>query len=115
MTPAQYTTLKALAAADPVAQAYATDAGADDQAWADWLNTATTQYLWKTYTPGNVPSDGGGEKQSAGWAAVKKVISRIGTRAEMALATGAGTQAAPSTPDWEGVLSASEASSVRVA
>lgn len=176
MTPEQYAILNDLAAADPVAQAYVT--GADDYALADWLNTATTKYIWKTYTPGddvfdaitwanltpadtpdgtalwtnrallcqakqinlqimlqgkeriatgkasirtglsdallNVPSGASGATQSAGWAAVKAAISRIGTRAEMALATGAGTQASPATPGWEGVLSASEASTVRV-
>jgi len=63
----------------------------------------------------NVPSAAGGATQGAGWPAVKAAISRIGTRAEMALATGAGTQASPSTPAWEGKLSATEASSVRVA
>ena len=179
MTPAQYAILNDLAAADPVAQAYVTDAGADDQALADWLNAATTKYIWRTYTPGddvydaitwanltpadapdgtalwtnralmcqakqinlqimlqgkervatakpnirnslsdallNVPSAAGGATQGAGWPAVKAAISRIGTRAEMALATGAGTQASPSTPAWEGKLSATEASSVRVA
>jgi hypothetical protein len=62
----------------------------------------------------NVPSGASGATQSAGWAAVKSVISRIGTRAEMALATGAGTQASPSTPAWEGMFTASEASAVRV-
>lgn len=179
MTPEQYAILNDLAAADPVAQAYVTDAGADDQALADWLNAATTKYIWRTYTPGddvydaitwasltpadapdgtalwtnralmcqakqinlqiilqgkeriatvkentraglsdallNVPSGVGGTMQGAGWVAVKKAISRIGTRAEIALATGAGTQASPSTPAWEGILSASEASTVRVA
>ena len=179
MTPEQYAILNDLAAADPVAQAYVTDAGADDQALADWLNAATTKYIWRTYTPGddvydaitwanltpadapdgtalwtnralmcqakqinlqimlqgkeriatakattraglsdallNVPSGASGATQSAGWATVKSVISRIGTRAEIALATGAGTQASPSTPAWEGILSASEASTVRVA
>lgn len=91
MTPEQYAILNDLAAADPVAQAYVTDALL------------------------NVPSAAGGATQGAGWAAVKAAISRIGTRAEMALATGAGTQASPATPAWEGILSASEASTVRVA
>jgi len=62
----------------------------------------------------NVPSAAGGATQGAGWPAVKAAISRIGTRAEMALATGAGTQASPSTPAWEGMFTASEASAVRV-
>jgi len=179
MTPEQYSALKALAAADPVAQAYVTDQGADDVALADWLNTQTTKYIWCTYTRAddvfdaitwanltpidaadgtagytnrallcqakqinlqimlqgkdriatgkasiraglsdallNVPSAAGGETQSAGWAAVKAAISRIGTRAEMALAKGAGTQAAPSTAGWEGNLTPAEASTVRVA
>lgn len=179
MTPEQYSALKVLAAADPVAQAYVTDQGANDYALAAWLNTQTTKYIWCTYThvddvfdaitwanltPAdaadgtagytnrallcqakqlnlqlmlqgkdrvatgkasiraglsdallNVPSAAGGATQSAGWAAVKGVISRLGTRAEMALATGSGTQASPSTAGWEGNLTPSEASTVRVA
>lgn len=74
LTPAQCTTLKALAMAD---------------------QTAATQ--------------------SAGWAAVKAVISRFGTRAEMALATGAGTQAAPSTPAFDGQLGYMEIPPIRTA
>ena len=179
MTPEQYSALKVLAAADPVAQAYVTDQGANDYALAAWLNTQTTKYIWNTYTRAddvfeaitwanltpvdtadataeytnrallcqakqinlqimlqgkdriatgkasiraglsdsllNVPSGAGGATQSAGWAAVKAAISRIGTRAEMALATGAGTRASPAVAGWEGELSPSEASTVRVA
>ena len=179
MTPEQYAILNDLAAADPVAQAYVTDAGADDQALADWLNTATTQYIWRTYTPGddvydaitwanltpadapdgtalwtnralmcqakqinlqimlqgkeriatakpnirsslsdallNVPSAAGGATQGAGWATVKSVISRIGTSAEMALATGAGTQGSPSAPSFDGTISAYDAQMIRTA
>ena len=178
-TPEQNTILKALAAADPIAQAWVNDATADDQALADWLNTDTTKYIWKTFTPSddvfneiagakmtpvdapdgttlwtnralmcqakqlniqtllqgkdrlatskanirntlsdallNVPSGANGVAQSAGWAGVKAVISRIATRAEVALATGTGTQASPANPGWEGIISAGEASSVRVA
>ena len=62
----------------------------------------------------NVPSGAGGATQSAGWAAVKAVISRIATRAEIALATGAGTQSTPSVPGYEGNISPLEASTVRV-
>lgn len=50
-TPAQNTILKALAAADPTAQAWVNDATADDQALADWLNTDTTKYIRRIYTP----------------------------------------------------------------
>ena len=50
MTPEQYSALKALAAADPVAQAYVTDQGADDVALADWLNDANHEiYLVHIY------------------------------------------------------------------
>jgi len=179
MTPEQYAILNDLAAADPVAQAYVTDAGADDQALADWLNAATTKYIWRTYTPGddvydaitwanltpadapdgtalwtnrallcqakqinlqimlqgkeriatakpnirnslsdallNVPSAAGGATQGAGWPAVKAAISRIGTRAEMALATGAGTQGSPSVPSFDGTISAYDAQMIRTA
>lgn len=45
----------------------------------------------------NVPSAAGGNKQSAGWAAVKTTISRIATRAEKLFATGAGSVASPGT------------------
>lgn len=178
-TPEQNTILKALAAADPIAQAWVNDATADDQALADWLNTDTTKYIWKTFTPSddvfneivganmtpvdapdgttlwtnralmcqakqlniqtllqgkdrlatskanirntlsdallNVPSGANGVAQSAGWAGVKAVISRIATRAEVALATGTGTKASPATPEWEGIIDAGQASSVRVA
>ena len=45
----------------------------------------------------NVPSAAGGNKQSAGWAAVKDAISRIATRAEKLFATGTGSVASPGT------------------
>ncbi len=63
----------------------------------------------------NVPSGASGATQSAGWAAVKSVISRIGTRAEMALATGAGTQGSPSAPSFDGTISAYDAQMIRTA
>ena len=63
----------------------------------------------------NVPSAAGGATQGAGWAAVKAVISRIGTRAEMALATGAGTQGSPSVPSFDGTISAYDAQMIRTA
>ncbi len=63
----------------------------------------------------NVPSGASGATQSAGWAAVKSVISRIGTRAEMALATGAGTQGSPSVPSFDGTISAYDAQMIRTA
>lgn len=63
----------------------------------------------------NVPSGASGATQSAGWATVKSVISRIGTRAEMALATGAGTQGNPSVPSFDGTISAYDAQMIRTA
>lgn len=165
LTPAQCTTLKALAMADQTAAALI--AAGNDIALADWFNTPTANYIWRSSVPVdevfdaitwanltpvdapdgsavytnrallcqskqislqillkgervaaakaavrgglsdallNVPSGAAGAAQSAGWAAVKGVISRFGTRAEMALATGAGTQAAPSTPAFDGRL-----------
>jgi len=63
----------------------------------------------------NVPSGASGATQSAGWATVKSVISRIGTRAEMALATGAGTQGSPSVPSFDGTISAYDAQMIRTA
>lgn len=166
LTPAQCTTLKALAMADQTAAALI--AAGNDIALADWFNTPTANYIWRSSVPVdevfdaitwanltpvdvpdgsaaytnrallcqakqinlqillqgrervaaakaavrgglsdallNVPSGAAGAAQSAGWAAVKAVISRLGTRAEIALATGAGTQAAPSTPAFDGQL-----------
>lgn len=63
----------------------------------------------------NVPSGAGGALQSAGWAAVKGAISRLATRAESALAIGAGTQAAPSTPAYDGNLGYMEIPPIRTA
>lgn len=63
----------------------------------------------------NVPSGASGATQSAGWATVKSVISRIGTRAEMALAPGAGTQGSPSVPSFDGTISAYDAQMIRTA
>jgi hypothetical protein len=63
----------------------------------------------------NVPSAAGGATQGAGWPAVKSVISRIGTRAEMALAPGAGTQGSPSVPSFDGTISAYDAQMIRTA
>ncbi len=166
LTPAQCTTLKALAMADQTAAALI--AAGNDIALADWFNTPTANYIWRSSVPVdevfdaitwanltpvdvpdgsaaytnrallcqakqinlqillqgrervaaakasvrgclsdallNVPSGAAGAAQSAGWAAVKAVISRFGTRAEIALASGAGTQASPSTPAFDGQL-----------
>ena len=177
LTPAQCTTLKALAMADQTAAALI--AAGNDIALADWFNTPTANYIWRTSVPAdevfdaiiwanltpvdapdgsaaytnrallcqakqinlqtmlqgreriagakatiraglsdallNVPSGVAGATQSAGWAAVKAVISRFGTRAEMALATGAGTQAAPSTPAFDGQLGYMEIPPIRTA
>ena len=63
----------------------------------------------------NVPSGAGGAVQSAGWAAVKGVLSRFATRAEAALASGAGTQAAPSTPAFDGQLGYMEMPAIKAA
>lgn len=63
----------------------------------------------------NVPSGVGGALQSAGWAAVKGVLSRFATRAEAVLASGAGTQAAPSTPAYDGNLGYMEIPPIRTA
>jgi hypothetical protein len=177
LTPAQCTTLKALAMADQTAAALI-DAG-NDIALADWFNTQTANYIWRSSVPVdevfdaitwanltpvdvpdgsaaytnrallcqakqinlqillqgrervaaakaavrgglsdallNVPSGVAGATQSAGWAAVKSVISRLGTRAEMALASGAGTQAAPSTPAFDGQLGYMEMPAIKAA
>jgi len=61
----------------------------------------------------NVPSGAGGATQGAGWAAVKAALTRFATRAEAALATGAGTQAAPSTMTHDGNLSSNDAMLIR--
>ena len=177
LTPAQCTTLKALAMADQTAAALI--AAGNDIALADWFNTPTANYIWRSSVPVdevfdaitwanltpvdvpndtatytnrallcqakqinlqillqgrervaaakasvrgclsdallNVPSGVAGATQSAGWAAVKAVISRLGTRAEMALASGAGTQAAPSTPAFDGMISYMEIPPIRTA
>ena len=63
----------------------------------------------------NVPSGVSGATQSAGWAAVKTVLSRLATRAEAALASGSGTQAAPSTPAFDGMISYMEIPPIRTA
>lgn len=63
----------------------------------------------------NVPSGVAGATQSAGWASVKAVLSRFATRAEAALATGAGTQAAPSTPAFDGNLNYMEIPAIKAA
>lgn len=63
----------------------------------------------------NVPSGVGGATQSAGWAAVKTALSRFATRAEAALATGAGTQASPSTPAFDGMLYYPDIPAIRTA
>lgn len=63
----------------------------------------------------NVPSGVAGATQSAGWASVKAVLSRFAKRAEAALATGAGTQAAPSTPAYDGNLNYMEIPAIRTA
>lgn len=177
LTPAQCTTLKALAMADQTA-ATLIEAG-NDPALADWFNTPTANYIWRSSVPVdevsdaitwanltpvdvpdssaaytnrallcqakqinlqillqgrervaaakaavrgglsdallNVPSGVAGATQSAGWAAVKAVISRLGTRAEIALASGAGTQAAPSTPAFDGTLHYMEMPAIKAA
>jgi len=67
----------------------------------------------------NVPSAAGGTTQSAGWAAVKTVLTRFATRAEepfaVAKAVGSGTLAAPYALDWEGRISSDDASYIRMA
>lgn len=63
----------------------------------------------------NVPSGTGGVTQSAGWAGVKLALSRFATRAEAALATGAGTQASPSTPAFDGMLYYPDIPAIRTA
>jgi len=177
LTPAQCTTLKALAMADQTAAALI--AAGNDMALADWFNTPTTTWIWRTSVPAdevfdaitwanltpvdapdgsatytnrallcqakqinlqimlqgreriagakatirsglsdallNVPSGAGGALQSAGWAAVKGVLSRFATRAEAALATGLGTQAAPSTPAFDGQIGYMEIPPIRTA
>jgi hypothetical protein len=52
----------------------------------------------------NVPSGSGGATQSAGWAAVKSVLTRQSTRGEKLFATGAGTIASPSSLVFEGAV-----------
>lgn len=177
LTPAQCTTLKALAMADQTAAALI--AAGNDIALADWFNTPTTTWIWRSSVPAdevfdaitwanltpvdapdgsaaytnrallcqakqtnlqimlqgreriagakatiraglsdallNVPSGAGGALQSAGWAAVKGVLSRFATRAEAALATGLGTQAAPSTPTFDGQIGYMEIPPIRTA
>ena len=61
----------------------------------------------------NVPSAAGGAPQSAGWAAVKAAISRFATRAEKSMATGAGTQAAPSRLGFDGMVSSNDCITIR--
>ena len=165
LTPAQCTTLKALAMADQTAAALI--AAGNDMGLADWFNTPTANYIWRSSVPVDevfdaitwanltpvdvpdssaaytnrallcqakqinlqillqgrervsgakatiraglsdallkVPSGASGAEQSAGWAAVKAVLSRFATRAEAALAPN-GTQAAPATPVFDGML-----------
>ena len=177
MTPTQAQTLKALAMADQTAAALI--AAGNDTGLADWFNTPTTSYIWRSSVPVdevfdaitwanltpvdvpdgsaaytnrallcqakqinlqimlqgreriagakatiraglsdallNVPSGVGGAIQSAGWASVKAVLSRFATRAEAALATGAGTQAAPSTPAFDGQLGYMEMPAIKAA
>lgn len=177
LTITQQQTLKALAIADPTAAALITQG--NDTGLADWFNTPTTTWIWRTSVPAdevldaiawanltpvdapdgtqlysnrlkaciskqinlqillqgrerisgakatiraglsdallNVPSGAGGATQSAGWAAVKGVLSRFATRAEAALATGLGTQAAPSTPAFDGQIGYMEIPPIRTA
>lgn len=177
LTPAQCSTLKALALADPAAAALI-EIG-NDMGLADWFNTPTANYIWRSSVPVdevldainwsaltpadaadgtpeytnrallcqakqinlqillqgreriagakatiraglsdallNVPSGAAGATQSAGWAAVKIVISRFGTNAEIALASGAGTQAAPSAPTFDGMVTANDCITIRSA
>jgi len=177
LTPAQCTTLKALAMADQTAAALI--AAGNDTGLADWFNTPTTSWIWRTSVPGdevfdaiawsaltpadtpdgsatytnrallcqakqinlqillqgreriagakatiraglsdallNVPSGASGAIQSAGWAAVKGVLSRLATRAEAALASGTGTQASPATPAFDGMISYMEIPPIRTA
>lgn len=61
----------------------------------------------------NVPSAAGGAAQSAGWAAVKSAISRFATRAEESMATGSGTQAAPSLLGFDGMVSSNDCITIR--
>lgn len=177
MTPAQASTLKALAMADQTAAALISIG--NDMGLADWFNEPTATWIWRTSVPAdevfdaiswanltpadapdgtaqytnralqcqakqinlqiilqgreriagakatiraglsdallNVPSGAGGALQSAGWAGVKAVLSRLATRAEAALASGAGTQAAPSTPAFDGMLHFMEIPAIREA
>lgn len=176
LTPAQNTILKALAVADLTAAALI-EAG-NDPALADWFNTPTSNYIWRTSVPTDevldaitwayltpsdppdgtaaytnrallcqakqinlqimlqgrervsgakatiraglsdallkVPSGASGAEQSAGWAAVKGVLSRFATRAEAALAPN-GTQAAPATPVFDGMLSWADMPAIKAA
>ena len=59
------------------------------------------------------PTAAGGAPQSAGWAAVKAAISRLATRAEESMATGAGTQAAPSLLGFDGMVSSNDCIAIR--
>lgn len=190
MTPSQASTLKALALADQTATDLITIG--NDVALAEWFNTPTTTYVWRTSVPTdevfdaiiwanltpvdppagtpeggdlppagvsdgaqlyanrlgiciakqnnlqillqgkervasskatiraglsdallNVPSAAGGATQSAGWAAVKSVLSRFATRAEAALATGAGTQASPSLLSFDGMVSTYDTTTIK--
>ena len=49
LTPAQCTTLKALAMADQTAAALI--AAGNDIALADWFNTPTANYIWRSSVP----------------------------------------------------------------
>jgi hypothetical protein len=61
----------------------------------------------------NIPSGVGGALQSGGWGILKPVLTRLATRAEKALATGAGNAATPAALGFEGAVSAAEASLLR--
>lgn len=151
MTPAQISTLRALADADPVAAGYI--ATADDIALADWFNQATSHIVWRTVlSPEQARAaiiEGAtqldaltvGKRDSLFWlcsgnlnpsvasvraaiddlcgtqntlkAALQSAQKRAATRAEKALSSGSGTTAAPATLTYEGLVSYSEASTIR--
>lgn len=61
----------------------------------------------------NVPSGAAGALQSGGWGILKPLLTRLATRAEKALASGAGNAATPAVLGFEGNVTAEEASLLR--
>lgn len=153
MTPAQLSTLKSVALADPVAAGYL-NAG-NDTGLSEWFNQQTTHIVWRSVlTPelaraaiikgatqldaltvgkrdslfylvsGNLhASDAavraalddlcGSQNTLKGF--VQAACKRLASRAEKALSTGTGTDAAPATLGYEGVISGNDASLIREA